>query len=519
MLFEKHLFISYAHLDNQPLTEQQQGWVTKLHASLSAMLSMRLGRKAEIWRDVKLAGNDIFADEIVDQFPKTALLVSVVTPRYVESEWCTREAREFAKKAEANGGLLVDNKARILKVIKMPADREDPLPDVMRMSLGYPFYVLDEQQTPLELDSVYGPEYAEKYNLKVAKLAFDIAQLIKQIEKQQVTANPADVTCRASKLTVYLAECSYDRREAREALQAELQLHGYGVLPETKLPIEEDAYVSEVGKLLERCRLSIHLVGAKYGVVPDGPSDKSVVVLQNELAIARCRQAPLARIIWLPEGTTSPLPQQQQFIDGLSKDAGQQLGADLITGDIESLKSVMHSVLKKIEAAAAAERAPAAKVAAAAASAGGSAAGQPAAEAGRRLVYIVCDERDRKATIPLRKLLKQSDIDSQIPVFEGDAAGVRQAHQEMLGQCDGLMVFYGAGDDGWKRSIDSDLRKLPAYRGTKPLLANYTYLAEPTTADKTDLIELEEPNLINGLSAFSDTLLDPFLKQLAGGAP
>ena len=96
MHFEKHLFISYAHLDNQPLTEQQQGWVTKLHASLSAMLSMRLGRKAEIWRDVKLAGNDIFADEIVDQFPKTALLVSVVTPRYVESEWCTREAREFA---------------------------------------------------------------------------------------------------------------------------------------------------------------------------------------------------------------------------------------------------------------------------------------------------------------------------------------------------------------------------------------------------------------------------------------
>lgn len=515
MLFEKHLFISYAHLDNQPLTEQQQGWVTKLHASLSAMLSMRLGRKAEIWRDVKLAGNDIFADEIVDQFPKTALLVSVVTPRYVESEWCTREAWEFAKKAEANGGLLVDNKARILKVIKMPADREDPLPDVMKMSLGYPFYVLDEQQTPLELDSVYGQEYAEKYNLKVAKLAFDIAQLIKQIEKQQATAKPADVTCGASKLTVYLAECSYDRREAREALQAELQLHGYGVLPETKLPIEEDAYVSEVRKLLERCQLSIHLVGAKYGVVPDGPSDKSVAMLQNELAIARCQLAPLARIIWLPGGTTSTQQQQQQFIDELLKDAGHQLGAELITGDLESLKSVMHSALKKIEAAAAA----AAAAKAASASAGGATAGQPAAEASAKLVYILCDERDRKATIPLRKFFKQHGIDSQIPVFEGDAAAVRQAHQDMLAQCDGLMVFYGAGDDGWKRSIDSDLRKLPAYRGTKSILANYTYLAEPSTADKTDLIDLEEPNLINGLGAFSDSLLDPFLKQLAGGAP
>ncbi len=518
MKFEKHLFISYAHLDNLPLTEQQQGWVTKLHASLSAMLSMRLGRRAEIWRDVKLAGNDIFADEIVDQFPKTALLISVITPRYVESEWCTREAREFARKAQTTGGLLVDNKSRILKVIKMPTDREDPLPEVMKMSLGYPFYILDEQQTPLELDAVYGQEYGEKYNLKVAKLAFDIAGLIKQVEKQQVAEQPADATSGMSKPMVYLAECSYDRREAREALESELKVQGYGVMPETRLPIEEDGYVSEVRKLLERCQLSIHLVGEKYGVVPDGPSDKSVVVLQNELAIARCRQAPLARIIWLPEGTASHSQQQQQFIDALLKDAGLQVGADLITADIESLKSVMHAVLKKIEAAAAAAR-ETAKSAAAAASAGGTAMVQSHAETGRKLVYILCDERDRKATIPLRKLFKQIGIDSQIPAFEGDAATVRQAHQDMLAQCDGLIVFYGAGDEGWKRSVDSDLRKLPAYRGTKLLLANYTYLAEPTTPDKTDLIELEEPNLITGLDGFSESLLDSFLKQLTGEAP
>jgi len=35
----------------------------------SSMLSMRLGRKAEIWRYSKLAGNDILGDEIIRQFP------------------------------------------------------------------------------------------------------------------------------------------------------------------------------------------------------------------------------------------------------------------------------------------------------------------------------------------------------------------------------------------------------------------------------------------------------------------
>ena len=70
MAFEKQVFISYAHIDNEPLTPNQQGWITRFHASLSAMLSMRMGRKAEIWRDSKLSGNDIFADEIIQQFPQ-----------------------------------------------------------------------------------------------------------------------------------------------------------------------------------------------------------------------------------------------------------------------------------------------------------------------------------------------------------------------------------------------------------------------------------------------------------------
>ena len=95
MRFAKHLFISYAHIDNQPITPEQQGWITRFHASLEALLSMRMGGKAQIWRDEKLQGNDIFADEILDQFAQTAVLVSVLTPRYLNSEWCNKEVAEF----------------------------------------------------------------------------------------------------------------------------------------------------------------------------------------------------------------------------------------------------------------------------------------------------------------------------------------------------------------------------------------------------------------------------------------
>jgi len=499
MPFEKQVFISYAHIDNEPLSANQQGWITRFHTSLSAMLGMRLGRKPEIWRDIKLSGNDIFADEILQQFPKTALLISVLTPRYVESEWCTREVKEFCKTAETTGGILVDNKSRVIKVVKIPVSDETPLPDVMKLALGYPFYVFDEQQTPLELDPAYGEEFTQKYNLKMAKLAFDVAELIKKIDAQSKAG--AQAASATEKPTIYLADCSIDRRDDREAINADLRLHGYPILAEVQLPTEEATFLGELSTILGRCKLSIHIIGNNYGVVPDGPSEKSVVVLENELAIQYSKIFGLKRIIWLPAGTKSDSPRQQEFIDLVLRDPQAQFGADLITGDLEELKAAIHAALKKMETPPPPPPKPA-----------------EAAEPGTKLVYLICDERDRKATIPLRKFLKNQGLVTNIPAFEGDAATVRQSNQDLLSTCDAAIVFYGAGDEAWKRSVDAELRKAAGYRASKPTLAPYTYLAEPATDDKTDLIDLEEPRLINCLSGFNEAAITDFVNATAGKA-
>jgi hypothetical protein len=46
------------------------------------------------------------------------------------------------------------------------------------------------------------------------------------------------------------------------------------------------------------------------------------------------------------------------------------------------------------------------------------------------------------------------------------------------------------------------------------LPASYTYLADPKTADKEDLIEMEEPNLINGLEDFSEAEMAAFAQAM-----
>jgi hypothetical protein len=134
--FDSDVFISYAHIDNQPLPGGQDGWVTVFHEALEQFLSRFKGGNARVWRDKKLRGNDVFSDEIMDQFPKTAALISVLTPRYLSSEWCTKEINGFCGVAQRTGGVVVENKARVFKVIKTPFDPGESLLPVMDKVLG-----------------------------------------------------------------------------------------------------------------------------------------------------------------------------------------------------------------------------------------------------------------------------------------------------------------------------------------------------------------------------------------------
>lgn len=77
MRFEKDVFISYAHIDNKPLSADQQGWISRFHETLETVLNQRKRRKEQVkvWRDErKLLGNHDFSAEIIAQFSQTALL-------------------------------------------------------------------------------------------------------------------------------------------------------------------------------------------------------------------------------------------------------------------------------------------------------------------------------------------------------------------------------------------------------------------------------------------------------------
>jgi len=50
MEFEQNLFISYAHIDNQPV-HGERGWITQFHETLEALLSIAGQRRPISGRD------------------------------------------------------------------------------------------------------------------------------------------------------------------------------------------------------------------------------------------------------------------------------------------------------------------------------------------------------------------------------------------------------------------------------------------------------------------------------------
>lgn len=498
MTYEYDVFISYAHLDNDAFTREQQGWVTVFDDVLQIMLNQQLGKKARIWRDKTLRGNDDFSAEISDKLPNAATLVSVLTPRYLNSDWCTKEIKVFCQLAEARGDLFVKNKGRVFKVMKSPIARietDRALPPQLGRAGGYEFFIRpDDGKEVTELDPAYGKSFEQAFLLRVRRLAGDIADLLRHIG-EVVTSKPADDFLAKP---IYLAECSSGRRADRERLLTDLRSHGYAVVPDDDLPEDENGFIAEAQRLLAGSRLAIHLIGSSYGPTPDGDGQKSTVVLQNELAARLSESGGLARIISLPEGTTSSNPVQQAFIDALKTQSALQRGADLVSGDLQTLIATIHARLAGLRRAV-----PAAPVA--------------LSDAGseRKTVHVLHEQKDSKDIVPLLKCVRAAGFDITWPIFNGtDARQVREANQSLCMSGDALIVYYGAGDATWMYYQQTELKKLRGLRVGSPLQARLIIVAGPLTDDKELVLSVADREVIDACGGWSEPALQPFLARV-----
>ncbi|MDM0048617.1 toll/interleukin-1 receptor domain-containing protein [Variovorax sp. J22R115] len=508
MQFEYDVFISYAHIDNQPFTREQEGWVTVFDNVLQIMLDQQLGKKTKVWFDKSLQGNDDYSAEIACKLPNAATLVSVLTPRYLASGWCTKEIRLFCQLAKATGGLFVKNKGRVFKVMKSPIARVESdrvLPPEVGCATGYEFFLRSDGEAAIELDLAYGKTYEQVFLLRVRRLAGDIADLLRQFGDVVALCN-APVA--AIGRPIYLAQCCASRKADRESVLSDLRSHGLTVLPDDDMPDDETGFIAEADCLLAECRLSIHLIGSSYGPVPDGDGQKSTIVLQNEIASRHSRSRGLPRIISLPENTASSNAAQQAFIESLLTQSDMQFGADLLTGDVQSLIEAIHARLSALPTPT--PNPPA------------QTAGLPKPE--RRRVHILHDQKDTQDVLPLMKFIKSNGMDVTWPIFEGQDSGrLRELNESLCLRADAVILFYGAGDPTWmyyRRTELMKLRGLGDQQAGRPSIAEVTLVSGPNSTDKDMVVEMAGSDVVDVRSGLSDVAFAQLLPLIQyGGEP
>ena len=491
MNFDHDAFISYSHRDNTPLPGPgQNGWVTMFGAVLKNQLGTRLGKDARVWIDPALKGNEVFATEISDRLAASALLVSILSPSYVQSSWCKREMDEFCAAAARTGGLTLGNLNRVVKVIKLPPAPQ-PEPELMQGMIGYKFY--DERGGfPMELQPDGGGDSKEQYLCRITRLAYEITQALLRLNPSPAVRDlPTD---RPAPPPVFLADCGRDQQEARERLATELRVNGHEVLQLQPLPETEGALQLALEPLLDRCALSVHLVGDSVGLVPGGASGRSLVMLENSMAAQRCRNSTLRRVIWLPGHVQGERREQRDFITRLQTSADEQYGADLLRGDFETLKGEIHARLRQSVALPL-----------------NSASATPA---GPAKVHLLMSEADREAAVPLIKLLQARGLEVTIPVFVGASAAVRKTNSDLIRASDMTILFYGVEDELWKHDQIKLRKRVIAPDSARPHRA-WTCLMPPLTEDKKLLLQIGGSEVINGLNGLSIALLLPAIKALA----
>jgi hypothetical protein len=534
--FTYDIFISYGHLDDEDPAGDEKGWVDLLVERLPIVISGFLGDKPRVWRDERsLRGNDKLHGAIREGVSRSLLLVPVVSPRYVQSDWCRIELETFCKTALSSGAEAQSFNTRIFKVIKSPLlyrHLMDKEPELLRDMKGYPFFEM-EGDSPDEFspDVVQGKD--QRYWVSLRRLAQDISDKLVSLKQEAELPQAAVVAAVSAGRTVaapepsavapatvrptatvvvatnganvpklvYLAETTSDLTKERELVRDELRQRGLGVLPEQKLPLEEMKQTEEVVRAgLARCALSVHLVGTRYGSTPEDDV-RSVVRIQEELAAERGAANPaFLRLLWMPPGLMTPAleikdERQKAFVTQLQNRV--TAGVELLQTSVEDLKT---RIIEKLS--------PTPKT---------------VARADRRSklkqVYLICENQDRVPVRPIKEYLFKENLEVITWLEKGVDDELMSYHRKNLKDCDAALIYFGSGDEPWVRKNLEDLEKAYGYGREEDWVANAVYVAAPPNEQKEDFLTHLVPYVIRNFSSFDPNDLRDFVSAVraAGG--
>ncbi len=439
------IILNYSETDNNPNIESGRGWVDSFERFVNLMLHQVLGSKPEI-----ILSNGIKAlnKDITDS---ADVMICLITPDFIENSNCMDLLEDYYQNARKKD----DNIQRLFKVMKAPIPIKDQ-PLRMRELIGYDMFHYDEDnQEVKEFSPQIGPEYEREFWMKMVDVVYDL-------NEAHIAVNGGDSSTQIRPInqhkSVFLAETGHDMTIQRNIIKRELQRYGFKVLPEHALPPNHDDIVKEVKLALEKCDLSIHLIGTTYGEIPEGTTS-SVVDLQNQLASEWCiakkqeeKRSKTKRFIWIAPNLRAASEKQLTFIENIKRDIASLEGAEILQTPLEDFKGIIREELFGAKKGIFNFFEP-----------------EDSTDKNQK-VYLIHDKVDQKSVEPIVSEIENMGFTVLEPSFQGDLLNMREGHIKNLRHFDYALVYQGHVNDQWVKMKLLDLLKAPGFGRSKPIL-------------------------------------------------
>ena len=502
MSTNRTIALIYAEEDDAEIEGGVKGWVTNFHKFLSTLMY----QITRVNPEIKLINEQNFSIADLDDY---SVVIEVLTPNLAKHKTIIGGLNSHTKKLKGNNRLVADGVARLFKVLKRPFDPDEHLPE-MEDLLTYDFYLVDPLTgDPQEFTRFFGSDAERSYWMKLVDMAYDMNHVLHAKEIEEGSGSYETIP---REKTVYLASTGVDMVIQRDIIKRELIRHGYKVLPDHSLPKEAKARDRMVRDDLDRCRLSIHLVGEDYGYKPRG-SELSVVDMQNRVASDHTYQmveknkkakddkkALFSRLIWVSPDLKNVTERQKIFIEDLKSEAASLEEAEVLQISLQELKTIIREELvtggrfnvrrdiKGLE--------------------------QEKKDVNTKMIYLIADKRDVDEIDVIQTYLKGKGFNVVSPSYEGDLVDLRYIHQENLRRCDASIIYFGQATEDWIKTKLQDLLKAPGFGREKPLTAKAVYFNGEKDVDLEHYKKNNAMVLGNNGGTFNPEHLTPFLTKI-----
>lgn len=416
--FAHDVFVSYAHVDNEPLGDLNHGWVSLLVQNVRKVIDQKLGRKGscDIWMDYRLRKNEPFTPNIMDAVDTSATLLVVLSPGYLASPWCEREREAFRKIKEGRDPSSVF----VVELDPLEGDRPTEFADLT----GYRFWVQEpEKRAPRILGF---PKQDQTYWDAALELSHELAVALKGLKASREQGRAPSTP--SHRKTVFLAQTTDDLWQDYKSVKDYLDQVGVAVVPRTMYPQDAESFRAAAEKDLERCDAFVQLLSGIPGRAPDDYPD-GYPKLQFELA--RTADKPILQ--W-----RSPALD----VDTVDVDVVRQLlqeptvRAEAI-GDF--MKDVKRTVLEK-------------------------AIEKPCGEGMDKFFFLNRQPEDKQYSAAVADILDEMGVDVVWTPETEDVRKHRQLLEQALTTCDGMVLIHGRSPGDWVTSQLMQCRKSLAER-------------------------------------------------------